>query len=124
MQQAQVLTYRLEGVVAERLRELAQTHRFWLRETSHFSACENLLQSSPPRILVLRLGSHLERELMLLQQVHACLPSTAVIAIGEADNPVLAGLVWELGATFPLFPPMPVEMISEVIIRLLQESPA
>jgi hypothetical protein len=123
MQQNQVLTYGIEGILAERLRELAQTHRFWLRETSQFSACENLLQTSAPSIFVVRLGRHLERELTLLEQVQACLPNTAIIAIGEADFPVLAGLVWELGATYALFPPTPTEMITEVIVGLLRESP-
>src|SRR5947209_20101145 len=96
MHQTQVLTYGIEGVLAERLRELAQTHRFWLRETSQLSACQNVVQSSVPNVVVMRLGSHIERELVLLEQIHACLPATAVIAIGEADNPVLAGIVWEL----------------------------
>jgi DNA-binding NarL/FixJ family response regulator len=124
MQQNQVFTYGIEGVLAERLRELAQAQRFRLRETSQLSACRNLLQSASPRVLVLRLGNQLEQELALLEQVHACLPKTAVIAVGEADNPVLAGLVWELGATFALFPPTPVEMIADVIVGLLREGPA
>jgi hypothetical protein len=124
MLQSQVLTYGIEGAFAERLRELAQTHRFWLRETSQLTACQNVVQSSPPRILVVRLGSHLERELALLEQVHLCLPGTGIIAIGDADNPVLAGLVWELGATCALFPPLPVEMIAEVIVRMLGEGGA
>ena len=124
MQQAQVLAYRIEGVLADRLRELAQTHRFWLREVSQFSACQNLVQSGSASVLVVRLGSHLEKELALVEQAHACLPQMAVIAIGEADNPVLEGLVWELGATFALFPPTPGEMINEVIVGLLRKSPA
>jgi DNA-binding NarL/FixJ family response regulator len=122
MQQSQVVTYGIEGKLAERLRELAETHRLALRETSLLSACRNMVQSSPPSLLILRLGSHLERELALLEQVHACLPKTAVIVLGEADNPVLAGLVWELGATFALFPPAPMEQIVEVILRLLPEN--
>ena len=56
MQQAQVLTYGIDGVLAERLRELAQTRRFWLRETSQLPACQNLLQTSPPSVFVLVLG--------------------------------------------------------------------
>ena len=49
------------------------------------------------------------------------MPRTVTIAIGEADNPVLAGLAWELGATFALFPPLPVERITEIIVPILQE---
>ena len=122
MQKTQLLTYGIEGVLAERLEELAQARRIWLRATSQFAACQNLVQSSPPRIFVLRLGRDLERELALLEQVHACLPRTATIVIGEADNPVLAGLAWEMGATFAIFPPMPVEVITELIVRILDEA--
>src|SRR5438128_1549925 len=110
MQQTQVITYGIDGVLAERLRELAQSHRFWLRETSQFAACQSLVNSSPPSVLVMGLGRDLERELALLEQVHGCLPETRVIALGEADHPALAGLAWELGATFALFPPTPMEV--------------
>ncbi len=119
MHQTQVLTYNVEGVILERLRELAAEHRFWLRETSQFSACESAVRSAPPTVLVLRLGRQLERDLALVEQVHACLPRTAVIVIGDVDIPVLAGLAWELGASCVLFPPSPVEKISEVLARLL-----
>ena len=119
MQQAQVLTYGIEGVLAEGLRTLAEARRFWLRETSQYAACRNLVQASPPTVFVLMLGRDLERELVLLDDVHTCQPGTATIALGETDNPVLAGLAWDLGATDVLFPPTPAEMITEVIERLL-----
>jgi hypothetical protein len=119
MQQTQVLTYGIDGVLAERLRELAQAQRFWLRESSQVSACLNLVLTSPPSVFVLVLGRDLERELSLLEQVHASLPGTATIVVGEADNPALAGLAWELGATFALFPPTPMETITELVSKLL-----
>ena len=122
MQQTQVLTYGIAGALAERLRELAQTQRFWLRETSQFSACQSLVQTSPPSVFVLTLGRDLERELALLEQVHACLPRTASIVVGDADHPALAGLAWDLGATFVLFPPTPMEGITELVTRLLPVS--
>ena len=119
MQQTQVLTYGMHGVLAERLREMAQTRRFWLRETSQFSACQNLVQSSPPSVFVLVLGRNLERELALLEQVHACMPGTPTIVVGDADHPSLVGLAWELGATFALFPPTSVELITDLVARFL-----
>ena|ERR1019366_5068426 len=122
MQQTQILAHGIEGALAQRLQELAQAQRCRLRETNQFAACRNLLQSSPPSVFVLRLGRDIERELALLEQVHACLPGTAIIVLGEADNPVLAGLVWELGATFALFPPMPVEVITDLIVSILTKS--
>ena len=119
MHQAQIVTYGVEGVLAERLHELAETRRCRLRETNQLAACQNLVQSLAPSIFILRLGRDPERELALLEWVHASLPATATIVIGEADNPVLAGLAWELGATFALFPPMPVEVITEIVSAIL-----
>jgi DNA-binding NarL/FixJ family response regulator len=118
MQQTQVLTYGIDGVVAERLRELAQAQRFRLRETSQLSACLNLAQTSPS-VFVLALGRDLERELALLEQVASTLPGTPTIVVGDTDNPALAGLAWDLGATFALFPPTPGERITEIVASLL-----
>jgi len=119
MQQAQVQIYGLDGVIAERLRELALAQRFWLRETSQFAACRNLVQTSPPSVFVFVLGRDVEKELSLLEQVHASLPGTKVIAVGEADNPALAGLAWDLGAAYVLFPPTPRDRLVELVLHLL-----
>ncbi len=119
MHQTQIVTYGVEGVLGKRLQELAQTRRCWLRETNQLAACENLAQTAAPSVFILRLGRDLERELALLERIHAAMPETATIVIGEADNPVLAGLAWDLGATFASFPPMPVELITEIIERVL-----
>jgi DNA-binding NarL/FixJ family response regulator len=124
MQQSQIITYGIDGVLAERLRELAQARRFWLRETSQLPACRSLLASSSPSVLVLAIGKDVERELALLEQVSACLSETRTIVVGDTDHPALAGLVWDLGATYALFPPTPVEMIGQLVTRILpaQES--
>lgn len=122
MQQTQVITYGIDGVLAERLRELAQSRRIWLRETSQFGACRDLVFESPPSVFLLMLGKDLERELALVEQVHVCLPGTQTIVVGETDHPALAGLAWDLGANYVLFPPTPVEMIAEVIVKMLPES--
>ena len=86
MKQAQIQTYGVDGILAERLRELAQSKRIWLRETNQFAACRSLLQSAAPAMFIMVLGRDLERELALLEEVHACLPDVATIVIGEADN--------------------------------------
>ena len=120
MQQNQIVTYGIDGVLADRLRELAHSKRCWLRETSQLAACRSLVQSATPPILVMVLGRDLERELALLEQVHAALPRTAIIAVGEVDNPALAGLAGDLGAAYVLFPPTQAGAITEVIVHLLE----
>lgn len=124
MRQTQIVTYGMEAGLLEGLREFAQARRIWLRETSQLAACQSLISSTAPPLFILMLGKDLERELALLEQVRATLPETKVIVVGDADNPALAGLAWELGAAYVLFPPTPMEVITEVISRCLQEAPA
>jgi DNA-binding NtrC family response regulator len=119
MQQALVVTYGVDSILVQRLRELAQARRFRLRETSQLTACQGLVHASSPSVLVLMLGRDLERELALLERVHATLPKTAIIVIGDTDNPVLAGLAWDLGASFVLFAPMPTEWLADLVGRML-----
>lgn len=121
MQQTQIITCGIDGPLLERLQELAQARRWWLRPTSQPEACRDLVHASPPSVLIVRLGRDLEDELALLEWVHRALPATASIAVGEADNPVLAGLAWEMGVTYALFPPTPIEAINDLIVRLLEE---
>jgi hypothetical protein len=119
MQQTQILTYGIDGILAERLRELALVRRCWLRETSQHTACQNLLDTSAPSVFVVALGRDLPRELSLVELAHTCRPGTATIVVGDTDNPALAGLAWELGATYALFPPTPLERITELVSQLL-----
>jgi hypothetical protein len=122
VQQTQVVTLGAAGILLERLREFALARHIFLRETSQLSACRDLLQSARPAAFVLVLGRDLERELALLELAHACLPGTSIIVVGEADNPALAGLAWELGAMCALFPPTPMEKITEVLEAILKAS--
>ena len=124
MQQPQILVYGVEGRPAEQLQELARAQRLWLREVSHLQACRNLLRTARPAVLVVRLGRDVERELALVAQVHELFPETATVVLGDADNPPLAGLAWDLGASYVLFPPAPAEMLPGIVLQLLAEAPA
>lgn len=118
MQQAQVLTYGIDDVLAERLRELAVKQRFRLRETSVFASCASALRAAPSAF-VLKLGVDIERELGLLEHVHACFPAMVTIVVGDASNPALEGLAWDLGTTMAIFPTTPIERMVEVITKTL-----
>ncbi len=120
MQQTQILTFGLTGIAIESLRELATSRRIWLRETSHAEACQNLLQEGPT-VFIVQLGRDLERELSLVELAHECSPRSATIVIGETDNAALAGLAWEIGAAYVLFPPTPVERLAEIVTFMLRE---
>jgi hypothetical protein len=124
MQQPQILVYGMEGRLMEQLQELAQAQRLWLREVQHLAACRNLLRTARPAVLVLRLGRDVERELALVAWVHDLFPETLIVVVGDADNPPLAGLAWDLGAHYLLFPPTLAEMLPDIVMKMLAETEA
>jgi DNA-binding NarL/FixJ family response regulator len=119
MRQAQVLAYGVEGPVAGRLQELAQGRGLSLREVGNPRACLNLLRQGGPAVLVLKLGRNLVQELTLVQEVGSVFPEVSVVVFGDTDHPALAAFAWDLGAACVLFPPQPVELLPEVVLRLL-----
>ena len=119
MHQAQLLVFGLEGRLADVLRELAESRSLWLREVRHVKTCLNLLRQGGAGVLVLKLGNNLDLELSLLEQAAYLFPTTRIIVVGPADNPPLAGLAWDLGAAYVLFPPQPIESIRDVVLGFL-----
>lgn len=122
MKQAQIITYGLDPVMAGRLQGLAHERGLWLREVQNVAACRSLAALAGPAVLVLRLGKDLLEELTFLQLLSQALPDTAVVVVGETDNPALAALAWDLGAHCVLQPPQPIELLPEIVSRLLLEA--
>lgn len=121
MQQPHILVHGVEGRPAELLEELAREHRLWLREARHLRACRSLLAEARPGLLVLRLGRDLERELTLLDEAAYLYPETAVVVLTGADDAALAELAWDLGAHCVLAAPLPVELLTSVVVKVLAE---
>jgi len=119
MKHAQVLVYESDGKLAERLAESRERSGFRLAEIRKMDACLASLRRHGPGVLVLRLGRDLERELTLLERVTWLFPETASIVVGDTANAALAGLAWDLGARFVLFPPQPVELLAGLVEAFL-----
>jgi DNA-binding NarL/FixJ family response regulator len=121
MKQAQIITYALDAGMAGRLQGLAHERGLWLREVQNVAACRSLAAVAAPTVLVLVLGKDVVQELTLLQELSQASPDTAVVVVGETDNPALAALAWDLGAHCVLQPPQPIELLPEIVSRLLPE---
>jgi len=115
MHHAQVLVYEADGKLAASLSQLAGQRGFRLRELRKVEACLGSLRRHGAGVLVIKLGRDLERELTLLERVSWLYPDTATIVVGETANLALAGLAWDLGASFALFPPQPLELLPELV---------
>jgi DNA-binding NarL/FixJ family response regulator len=124
MHYPQLLIHETDGTLAAELRELASKKQRWsLREPRQREGCLRLLQRGGPSILVIKVGRDVENELTLLDQVSWLSPETRIVAVSDTENPLLADLAWDLGATFVLFPPQPRERLVELVESLMQSFP-
>jgi hypothetical protein len=115
----QVVVYEGDGKLAALLRPLAEERKWPLREARQPGACLRLLRQGEPAVLILKAGRDLERELALLERVAWLRPRTASVVVGEADHAALAGLAWDLGAAFVLLPPLPRELLPDLVAGLM-----
>ena len=119
MQTMQITVLEGGDRIVKRLQPLAQARSVWLRPIRQFASIMSAIRKNPCGVLVLNLGRDLERELSILQTVARTAPDIATVVVGESDYPSLAGLVWDLGATYALFPPQPLEVLPDVVESLL-----
>ena len=124
MKHPQVLVCESDGRLAALLRETAERHRWMLREPRQLGACLRLLRRGGPSVLVLKVGRDLEHDLSLLERVTWLRPDTGVIVVGDTDHAALGGLAWDLGADFVLLPPLPRELLPELVAGLMRRGPA
>ncbi|MCI0377274.1 MAG: response regulator [Gemmataceae bacterium] len=119
MQHAQILSVGVDGRLEGLLEELATSQGFWLRSVRQPNTCLGLLRKGSAGVVIVKLGRQLEQELSLITDIRRGFPETAVVALGASENAALAALCWDLGASYVLFPPMPIEKIREVILALM-----
>jgi hypothetical protein len=123
MRHPQLIILEYGGRLAALLRDLAEERRWTLHESRQDAALLRQLQRGGPTVLVLQIGQHLEREFGLLAHVSRHTPEVATVVVGDVDHPALAGLAWDLGAAYVLFPPQPRERLTEVVASLLTPEP-
>jgi DNA-binding NarL/FixJ family response regulator len=115
MKLAQCLAYGVDDRIEALLRETTATSAAWLKPVRHPSACLSVLQKASAGVLVLKLGRNLDQEFTLLEQVSRLYPETAVVVVGHVEGSALASLAWDLGAGAVLFPPQPIEKLTDIV---------
>ena len=121
MRYAQVLLYENDTLLTTMLEERARQERWSLRHPRDYAECRELLCRGGPAVLVVRLGRDLEFELSLLERVASLYPDVGTVVVGEAVHAALAGLAWDLGAAYVLFPPQSRDTLSEVVTGLMPQ---
>ncbi len=119
MRHPQILVWEGDGRLAALLRPLAEDRRWVLREPRQIGAVLRLLRTAGPGVVVIKAGRDLEREMSLLERVAWRFPDTATVLVADSDLARLAGLVWDLGASYVLVPTQPRERLPEIVAGLL-----
>jgi DNA-binding response OmpR family regulator len=119
MRQPQVVVYEGDGKLAALLQSLVEERNWLLREPRKPQACLSLLRQGGPTVLVLKVGRDLERDLTVLERTTWLRPQTATVVVGDTDHAALAGLGWDLGAAYVLMPPLPRELLPDLVAGLM-----
>jgi DNA-binding NtrC family response regulator len=125
MRHPQVVVYESDGWIAGQLEQLAAEHRWLLRESRQPEACLSLVRQARPSVLLLKLERQLVAELTLLSQVAEHAPDCPVIVVSDVKlesaehRTSLAGLAYDLGARYVLFPPLERPLLEDVTAGLL-----
>src|SRR5207253_5545678 len=134
MHHPQIVVFERDGRLAQQLAALADTERWPLREARQVEACVRLLRQAGPSVLVVKVARAAEskkddrspqRELALIERVSWQLPEVLTVAVGDVEDAVvLAGLAWDVGADYALFPPLSRDLLPDVVAGLMRAAVA
>ncbi len=116
----QIVVFESDGVLAANLQPLAKETRWLVREPKQVPACLDLLRESGPKVLLLRLGRHLIRELTLLDEASSTNADVPVIVVCDNDDPALLSVAMDLGASYVLMPPLTRHILPELIEKVMR----
>jgi len=123
MHHPQIVVFERDGRLAQALTTLAETERWTLRESRQVEPCLRLLRQPGPGVLVVKVVKPAERDLALVEQATWQMPNVPVVVVGDVeDAAVLAGLAWDVGASYALFPPLSRDLLPEVVAGLMRSA--
>ncbi len=120
MRLRQVIIFEQEAVLASLLQQLPNSHQWRIRNFKNSASVLPALKEGIEFVLI-PVGRDLLEEMALLEQITWSYPETITVVIGRNEHPDLAGLAWDLGARFVLFPPFTTGQVGELVNSLLDE---
>jgi hypothetical protein len=119
----QIVIHERDGRLAEQLRSLAAAERWALREPRQAEPLWRTLQIGGPTVLVVKVNRPPDRDLALIERVSWQLPDVATVAVGDLDDAaILAGLAWDVGVAYALFPPLSRDLLPDVVAGLMRRA--
>ena len=126
MRHPQIVIYEPDGWLAAQVAELARSNAWLVRESRQPDACLQLLREVRLSILLLKWDLQMSAEWALLAQVQQQVPLCPVVVVSDGKHEsqeqklTLAGLAYDLGATYVLFPPLTRTVIEDLASGLLE----
>ncbi|MCE9531083.1 MAG: hypothetical protein K8T89_08160 [Planctomycetes bacterium] len=126
MKHPRIVIYETDGRLAEQIRDVARENGWLVRESRQAEACLALLREGGPAVLIIKLERKLIDEMSLLAKLNEQVPHCPVILISDAkmENALrrssFAGLAYDLGARYVLFPPLSRSVIEDAVVGLLE----
>jgi hypothetical protein len=123
MRYPQIVVHERDGRLADQLRPLAAAERWGLREPRQADVLWRTLESGGPTVFVIRLGRPPDQDFELIERISWLLPDVATVVVGDPDDaPPAAGLAWDLGAAYALFPPQSRDLLPDIVAGLVRRS--
>ena len=124
MKRPRIIVVEDDGRLASQLAGLAADRRWSLRECRRAERCLSHLARDGAAVVVVRLAEVPASEIVLLSRIAGQLPGVRTVAVGGRTNvEVVAGVVWDLGVDFALFPPTPIDLLPEIVAGLMEIKP-
>jgi hypothetical protein len=120
MRSPQIVVYESGRGLADLLRGTAELWQWPLRELRDEAALLRALGAGGPTVLVFEVSGDVERDLTLLGRLTWLRPEAATVAVSSVASADLAGLAWDLGATYVLAPPQPRDGLLPVVLGLME----
>ncbi|MFL5327918.1 MAG: hypothetical protein ACJ8C4_03305 [Gemmataceae bacterium] len=121
MKRPQVIVLEPEDRLVSQLTGPIGEKHWRLRATRRAERTMRFLIQGRPTVVVVRLGEPPGAELGWLGRIAGRLPGIRTVAVGGGANAaVVAGVVWDLGVDFALFPPLSMDLLPEIVIGLME----
>jgi DNA-binding NtrC family response regulator len=125
MRYPQIVIYENNGWIAGQIADFAAERKWLVRESRQIDTCLQLLREARLSVLLLKLERQLFEEMKLVQQVHQLVPRCPVVVVSDvkmesAEQRLnFAGLAYDLGAAYVLFPPLTAVILEDLVSGLL-----
>ncbi len=116
----QIVLWETENRLAKLLLPLAEQQHWLLRQPQQLESVLRFLDRGGPNLLIVRVGSDLEREFLVVAQAREHAPQVSILTVLDQDVPQLRLLAWTLGATAVITLGQSRERFVELVVSLIQ----